>query len=240
MTPAVLAIGGLDPSGSAGLLADVEAIGAAGGRAMAIATAWTIQSRRGPRGYEAVNVSTVTSQLQTLREEESIAAVKLGMLGSETMARALAEALRGWALPIVIDPVLVASNGLSLFEGDARAAYSSLVDGRAILTPNLAEAALLAGGPVIDSIETMRTSARALAGWGSRAVLVKGGHFPGAPVDLLTENGNERTFREERLPAARGTGCRLASALATLLARGVPLEEAVRKARAVVQRYLVT
>jgi hydroxymethylpyrimidine/phosphomethylpyrimidine kinase len=139
-------------------------------------------------------------------------------------------------VPLVVDPVLAASSGLPLLEGeDARGALLALLARAALATPNWPELEALAGRPLGSEEEAVR-AARALP---SRAVLVKGGHREGAPVDLLVRGRAVVRIAGRRRPGtARGTGCRLASATAGWLARGAPLEEAVRRAKRFVERYL--
>jgi hydroxymethylpyrimidine/phosphomethylpyrimidine kinase len=243
----VLVAAGLDPSGGAGLAADVEALLAVGARALPIATALTVQGPAGALGYESVRARFVAAQVEGLfrGRGERPSAAKTGMLGSGANASALAKLLaehRLRALPLVVDPVLSASSGLPLLE-DARGrrpltVLAPLLARATVVTPNWLELAELRGlapaalGCDDDAIE----AARQLP---CRAVLVKGGHRRGAPVDLLVRGGAVRRFEGQRRPGtARGTGCRLASALAGLLAQGASLEEAVRGAKRVVERYL--
>jgi hydroxymethylpyrimidine/phosphomethylpyrimidine kinase len=167
--------------------------------------------------------------------------VKLGMLARAELVRAVAERLGEpplSRLPVVLDPVLQATSGASLLDtGGASPAHAlAPVLARArLVTPNLAELALLTGADV--STDAAAVSAERLLP--ARAVLVKGGHRAGAPVDLLVE-GREvtRLVGRRRRGTARGTGCRLASAIAGLLAQRVPLEDAARRAKALVERYL--
>jgi len=239
--PVVLAIGGLDPSGGAGLLADAAAIRASGGRPLAVATALTFQSTRRARGFRVVSWEELQAQLAPLVEDEPIAAVKVGMIGAALHARQLA-ALRDGALgrvPWVLDPVLAASSGgplVELFD-----AYDALLPKVELVTPNAPELGRLADVPPPTSPSEAERAARALLARGARAVLCKGGHVEGEPVDRLVTAETTQDFTDTRLPVERrGTGCRLASAIATGLARGLPLALAIDDARALVRRYLVT
>ena len=232
--PSVLVLAGLDPSGGAGILADAEAVSASGGRPMCVATALTVQTRARAYSFTPVDPALVRDAAAWLLAEEDIRAVKIGMVGSGAVAAAIREVLAKARLPIVVDPVLASSSGASLFEGsaqEARAAYLRLARGN-ILTPNLAEAEALSGAP---------PDAESLLASGARAVLLKGGHGAGEIVtDVLaqTDAPTER-FSAPRLAArARGTGCRLASALATHLALGKPLRDAVLEARRLVRAYI--
>jgi len=254
----VLVVAGLDPSGGAGLVADLEALAAAGARGWAVAAALTAQGPRGakglapglpsPRGaglgrvFEPVSEAMLLAQLEALLDgPERPRAVKTGMLGTAGLARALAARLAAAPLarvPLVVDPVLAASSGASLLDtGGAPPgeALAPLLARARLATPNLPELALLTGEDVSDDEAAVRAARRLPA----RAVLVKGGHREGAPVDLLVEGRRVTRLAGRRRPGtARGTGCRLASAIAAGLAAGRPLEDAVRRAKAIVERYL--
>lgn len=241
--PRVLLCAGLDPSGGAGLLADLEAVAAAGARGWAVATAFTAQGPGGARAAEPASPEMLVAQIDALLDgaREIPRAVKSGMLGSGANAAALAARLRERPLarlPLVLDPVLFASSGLSLLDagpGETRAALEALLSRAALATPNWPELEALAGRPLGSEEEAVR-AARELP---SRAVLVKGGHREGEPVDLLVRGRAVVRIRGRRRPgSARGTGCRLASATAAFLARGLPLEESVRRAKRIVERYL--
>jgi hydroxymethylpyrimidine/phosphomethylpyrimidine kinase len=225
--PAVLVLAGLDPSGGAGLLADAEAIRAMGARPLCIATALTVQTTRAARSFKAVDAALIAESMRALLEEEDVRAIKIGMVGNAPNARAIRANLPQGARTVV-DPVLAASSGTPLFSGSPRDLLD-LARG-ALLTPNLAEAEALLEGPA---------DAQALLARGPAAVLLKGGHLPGPPTDVLALPGNTESFSAGRIAVkARGTGCRLASAIAAGLARGMPLREAVIDARRYVREYL--
>lgn len=213
----VLVLAGLDPSGGAGLLADAEAIRAAGARPLCVATALTVQSTLKARRFETVAVRLVKDSIEALLEEENVGAIKIGMIGSEELGDAL-DALLPRDLPRVVDPVLRASSGASLLHGSP-AVYLRLAK-HGLLTPNLPEAKALGElGP---------------------AVLLKGGHRDGETVydTLITPQGRE-DFTGARIAARkRGTGCRLASFIAAKLAAGSDLRAAVLDARSFVRTYL--
>lgn len=240
--PRVLVVAGLDPTCGAGLVADLEAIAAAGGSGWAVAAALTVQGPAGGRGFEAVSEAMLLAQIDALLEgAERPRAVKTGMIGAARLARALAGRLARAPLarvPLVVDPVLAASSGASLLElGGATpgAALAPLLARARLATPNLPELAALSG----EDVSTDEGAVRAARRLPARAVLVKGGHRAGAPVDLLVEGRRVTRLTGRRRPGtARGTGCRLASAIAALLARGAPLEDAVRGAKRIVERYL--
>jgi hydroxymethylpyrimidine/phosphomethylpyrimidine kinase len=234
---AVLCVGGLDPAGRAGLLADVRAVEAQGVRAVAVATALTIQSSTRAEGYVAVEVALVRRQLALLLADEPIRAVKVGQLATPELAAVLLEALG--PLPLVLDTPLVTSSGSSLFPADSvRSAYAPLLARATLVTPNAVEVFALAGRPV--STERGEAEAAALA-LPAPAVLLKGGHLAGERVeDVLLRDGTRRSFSAGRVPGKfRGTGCRLASAIAARLALGEELEEAVRRARGWLREQLL-
>ncbi|HUL58416.1 MAG TPA: bifunctional hydroxymethylpyrimidine kinase/phosphomethylpyrimidine kinase [Anaeromyxobacteraceae bacterium] len=238
----VLVVAGLDPSGGAGLVADLDAVRAAGADAWLVAAALTAQGPGGARGFEAATEGFVLDQIDALVEgRERAGAVKTGMMGSALNAAAVAARLAEPPLartPLVVDPVLAASSGASLFDPEGAAvgdAFAPLLSRCRVATPNLPELAALTGLDVSTDEGAVR-AARALP---ARAVLVKGGHRRGAPEDLLVEGRRVTRLAGRRRPgSARGTGCRLASALAAFLARGMALEEAARRAKRLVERYL--
>jgi hydroxymethylpyrimidine/phosphomethylpyrimidine kinase len=243
-TPCVLVLAGLDPSGGAGLLADADAIRAAGARPLCVATALTAQTTRRMHGFQPLAPALALQTAQALLEEEPVRAIKVGMVGTVSMANAVAELLARAGLPAVVDPVLSASSGASLFQGGsetARRAYASLWR-HAVITPNAPEARLLLdlGEDLVDA-EALERAARELVARGAKAALVKGGHAGGSQaVDVLCgASGCERLAGPRLERSARGTGCRLASALAAGLARGAPLPEAARAAKDLVARYLL-
>ena len=248
--PAVLILAGLDPSGGAGLLADAEAVRAAGGRPLCVATALTVQTRARARSFQPCAPSFLLESARALLEEEDVRAIKIGMLGTPQLARAIGDLLGEFpALPAVLDPVVAASSGALLFKGtpgDARLAVMGL-SVRALLTPNLPEACLLLGlpppGPEAGA-EAQEALARALVEAGAKACVVKGGHASGdEAVDVLAtlKDGavTHARLAGPRLPGtARGTGCRFASALATGLARGEDPLQAALAAKKLVAAYL--
>jgi hydroxymethylpyrimidine/phosphomethylpyrimidine kinase len=243
-TPCVLVFAGLDPSGGAGLLADAEAIRAAGARPLCVATALTAQTTRHMHGFQPLAPALALQTAHALLEEEAIRAIKVGMVGTQAMARAIAELLAAAALPAVVDPVLSASSGAALFQGGPRAAreaYASLWP-HAVLTPNAPEARVLLDLPEEPrDAGALERAARELVRRGAKAALVKGGHAEGAEsIDVLCAADFCERLSGPRFPgaSARGTGCRLASALAAGLAQGKPLPDAARSAKEFVAEYL--
>lgn len=237
--PRVLVLAGLDPSGRAGLLADGEAVRGLGAEPVLCATAIAAQSGRRLVLAEPVSRAALEAQVEGALEDGELGAVKIGMLGRPELLEALAALLEGplAAVPAVLDPVLETSRGGALYAGPP-ADFDRLLARVALVTPNLGEAARLSGIRVVDEA-SMLEAAQALAARGARAVLLKGGHLVGAPADLLWAEGRARWLRGERIAGSRrGTGCRLASAIAAGLARGRGLEPSVEGAVAYVRAYL--
>lgn len=231
----ILSIAGSDPSGGAGIQADIKAISANGGYAMAAITALTAQNTRGVRAMQMIPPGMVTAQIAAIRADIRIDAVKIGMLGEAAIIEAVAEALAGLDVPIVLDPVMVAKGGDRLLAAEAVAALRTRLLPRAsLVTPNLPEAADLLGRAPASDLAGMESQGRALLALGPAAVLVKGGHLGGADSpDLLLHAGGCMRFDAPRQKTANthGTGCTLSSTLATLLGRGLPLPAAVDRAK---------
>jgi len=241
----LLAIGGLDPTGGAGLVRDFLTARSWGASAQLIATAWTEQS--GVDGVLAVEPRDPAAVSRAIRDawtpfagtaaspvsRSSALAVKIGMLPDGASAHAVGRALEGFPGPVVLDPVLGASSGGSLYRGDLRPLLA-LASRATLLTPNALEASMLTGLSVAN-LEAAAEAGRALCQRGVPAVLVKGGHLEGAEAtDILVTPAGERAFVAPRRPGAnvRGTGCALATAIAVNLGRGLPLEEAIKSAKA--------
>lgn len=226
------------------MLADAEAVRAAGARPLCIATALTAQTTRRMHGFQPLAPALAMQTAQALLEEEPVRAIKVGMVGTSAMALAIADLLAAAGLPAVVDPVLSASSGAALFQGGpeaARSAYAAL-SAHAVLTPNLPETRILldlAEEPA--DADGMERAARELVRRGAKAALVKGGHARGSEaVDVLCTSEACDRLTGPRLagPGARGTGCRLASAFAAGLALGKPLVPAARAAKDLVAAYL--
>jgi hydroxymethylpyrimidine/phosphomethylpyrimidine kinase len=241
--PCVLVLAGLDPSGGAGLLADAEAIRAAGARPLCVATALTAQTTRRMHGFQPLSPALALQTAEALLEEEPIRAIKVGMLGTPAMARAVAGLLEQARLPAVVDPVLAASSGAALFQGGpgaAREAYAALWP-HAVLTPNAVEAQVLLDLPDAPrDPPALERTARELVRRGAKGALVKGGHATGPEsVDVLCFEDRCEHLSAPRLDrTARGTGCRLASVFAAGLAQGKSLPEAARRAKGFVLEYM--
>jgi hydroxymethylpyrimidine/phosphomethylpyrimidine kinase len=233
--PVVVSIAGSDPSGGAGLQADLRTCTALGAYAGAIPTCITVQDTGGVRRVEALAGDLVREQIDLVLADLRPDAIKIGLLPTVEVVEAVAGGLAAYAsAPVVLDPVQVATSGDALSSAPAYAALIELLLPRAaIVTPNLAEAASLAGFPVVEEGDLER-AARAIRARGARAVLVKGGHLGGDALDVLvTPDGEKVELRGPRIPgpAIHGTGCTLSTAIAVHLARGDGLAVAVRAAK---------
>jgi hydroxymethylpyrimidine/phosphomethylpyrimidine kinase len=233
----VLIVGGSDPTGGAGIQADVKTVTALGGFATTAITALTAQDTLAVHGVAAVDPDFVDLQMRLVLEDVGTDAVKTGMLHSRWIVETVVRRLRtlSRSIPIVVDPVLVSGSGAPLLDKDGRTALvRHLLPAATLLTPNAPEAAALTGIEV-ENLEGMSHAADRLLLMGPEAVLIKGGHLEGdTVVDLLrTADGLERRFESPRLRGRpmHGTGCTLASAIAIGLAEGMTLEGAVQKAR---------
>ena len=232
--PVVLAIAGSDPSGGAGLQADIRTCTALGVYAAAVPTCITVQDTRGVRRVEALAADLVREQIEVVIADLAPQAIKVGLLPTRDVVTAVTASLSAHpAVPVVLDPVLVATSGDELASPESLAALIDLARRAVLVTPNLAEAARLSGRAVNTQAE-MVDAARAIRDLGVQAVLVKGGHLADEAVDVLIASDGEPTFlRAPRLagPPVHGTGCALSAAIAARLASGDSLPEAVRTAK---------
>lgn len=231
----VLIIAGSDSGGGAGIQADIKTVTMLGGYAATAVTAITVQNTLGVTGIHAVPPAIVSAQIRAVLDDIGADAIKIGMLGDAATVEAVAGALDGVEVPILLDPVMVAKGGSPLLEEDAVGALVRLLLPRAaVVTPNAPELTVLTETEVADEADLL-LAAQELLGAGPGAVLAKGGHLEGATVVdwLVTRNGQHR-FESPRIQTAHthGTGCTLASAVATGLAQGLPLAAAVERARA--------
>ncbi len=235
-TPArVLAIAGSDSGGGAGIQADLKTMLALGVHGMTVITAVTAQNSLGVQGYWELPAEAVRAQLESVLSDIGVQAVKTGMLASANVVGVLAQSLATVAAPVVVDPVAVSKHGDSLLSaGTVEAVKSELLPLATVVTPNLLEANLLTGLTITDEGD-MLAAAEQIAGFGPDWVLVKGGHLPGNPVDLLygAATGEIIRFPARRIASkhTHGTGCTLASAIASHLALGAAMPEAVRSAK---------
>lgn len=241
-TPSViLAIAGSDPSGGAGIQADIKTVSALGGYAAAAVTAVTVQNTRGVSVVEYLAPELVAQQVEAVMEDLRPAAVKIGMTGSAATIEAVATVLRRHdAANIILDPVMRSTGGRALLPPEAvETLCDTLFPLCRLITPNLPEASALLGMPV-STVEQMRTAAERLHARYGCAVLVKGGHLDAATATDVLFDGTWHLYTSPRIPSRNlhGTGCTLSSAIAALCAAGDPLAEAVGKAKAYLGRAI--
>ncbi len=241
----VLIIAGSDPSGGAGIQADIKTVTALGGYAAAAITALTVQNTKGVSAAYPVAPDLIRAQIEAVMSDIGADAIKIGMIGDVDAAHAIADAVADHAqsLPLILDPVLAATSGDALAgSGVASVLCERLAPIAAIVTPNTDEAAALTGVAVTNEA-AMIAAGEALLARGARAVLVKGGHMAGDVVaDILVTADGVKTFRHPRIEttSTHGTGCTLASAIAVGLAQGAELAGVVERAIAYVQEAIRT
>jgi len=240
----VLIIAGSDSGGGAGIQADIKTVTALGAYAATAITALTAQNTVGVHGMHPVPPAFVQQQMQVVLNDIGADAIKTGMLGRAEMVEAVADALRRLApgIPLVLDPVMVAKGGARLLDDDALAALRlELLPLATLITPNIPEAEALLGRTIANHANAL-DAARALLELGVPAVLLKGGHLPGATVrDVLATEDGIVVIDSPRIDTrhTHGTGCTLASAIAAGLAQGMALEPAVRRGAAYVHAAIL-
>ena len=225
--PRILVIAGSDSSGGAGIQADIKTITMLGGYAMTAITAITAQNTLGVTAVEVLSPDMVAAQIDTCVSDIGVNAIKIGMLGSAAIAHRVADILDGVGIHVVFDPVMVATSGSTLADAETIAAFKRLMRIATITTPNLPELAALGG---LAKVRPLTSN-----------LLVKGGHGEGDRIeDLLYVESGEFSFWSPRIDTVHthGTGCTLASAIATGLGEGVPIEVAVERAIAFVGKAI--
>ena len=239
---AALTIGGSDPSGGAGIQADLKTFHQLGVYGEAVITLLTVQNTVAVRRVEIVTVNLVLEQIQAVLEDIPPAAAKTGALGSAELIEAVGRAAAQWNFPLVVDPVMISKHGARLVTADAGEAFRRfLIPHTALLMPNLPEAEALCGFPVA-SLDDMDKAASALLDLGAQAVLIKGGHLEGDPVDLYVDGKVKiklPTYRIET-PHTHGTGCTYSAAVTAGLARGLERTQAIREAKLFVNQAIRT
>ena len=234
MSGRVLIVAGSDPSGGAGIQADIKTVTALGGYAATAITAMTVQNTKGVTAVHPVPTDVISAQIKTVMEDIGADAIKVGMISNVETAKEVVSLVKDYPdIPLVLDPVLVATSGDALAgDGVAAVIKEKLAGLCAVITPNTAEASALTGIEVTDR-DTKVTAGEALVTMGADAALVKGGHLAGDTVEdaLITSDG-ARIFSNPRIDttSTHGTGCTLASAIATGLAQGMALQSAVKRA----------
>jgi len=236
-----LTIAGSDSGGGAGLQADLKTFAAHGVFGTTAVTAVTAQNTLGVTAVLALPPELVVSQIDAVVTDLGADAVKIGMLANAAIIEAVASAVERHGLaPVVLDTVMVAKGGARLLEEDAVAALTErLLPLATVATPNALEAAVLTGRPV-TTLDEQREAAGAIVARGAKAVVVKGGHLEGAAIDVFHDGQSFVELRAERHPGrhTHGTGCTFSAAIAAQLALGVPLEAAVRAAKAYVTQAI--
>lgn len=233
MIPIALSIAGSDPSGGAGIQADLKTFHRHKVYGMAVITLLTVQNTRGVRVVYVLKPTQVIRQLEAVLEDIPPRAAKTGALGDEKILRAVARAAGKFRFPLVVDPVMVSKHGALLLKRSAVYSFiEKLLPCAALVTPNLCEAEVLSGIKV-RSLESMEKAAKIIAGFGPQAVLVKGGHLSGEATDLFYQKGKAHLFKAPRLRTrhTHGTGCAYSAAITAELAKGKDLWSAVTIAK---------
>ncbi len=236
-------IAGSDSGGGAGIQADIKTVTCLGGYAASAVTALTAQNTQGVFGIHDVPESFIKQQISLVLEDIGADALKTGMLHKASIIDAVADALVPYPkIPLVLDPVMFAKGGAALLEDDATETLKQrLIPMAAVITPNIPEAEHLTGLH-IKSVDDMRRAADMILKSGCKAALIKGGHMDGEVItDMLVSNGGVELFTQVRIVTrhTHGTGCTLASAIATGLAQGLPLRDAVARARSYVREAIL-
>jgi hydroxymethylpyrimidine/phosphomethylpyrimidine kinase len=233
-TRVALSIAGSDPSGGAGLQADLKTFHRLGVYGEAVVTLITVQNTRGVTRVEVMAPDLVREQIHAVCSDIPPHAAKIGALGNRATVEAVAAALQSFAFPLVIDPVMISTHGARLMDYEGQSAFAACLVPRAfLLTPNLEEATVLAAFPVTD-VASMRKAAERLASLGAKNVLIKGGHLEDDAVDVLFEPEHGfHEFSSPRLatPHTHGTGCTYSAAITAGLAKGATLRAAVGQAK---------
>jgi len=238
----VLSMAGSDSGGGAGIQADLKTTTLLGSYGACAITALTAQNTLGVRGIHPAPTDFVVEQISAVLEDIGADTLKTGMLFSPEIVTAVADAIQQYSLPAVVDPVMVAKGGATLLEQAAvNAVRERLLPETYLLTPNLPEAETLCG-LAVRNVGEMERAAHKLYEMGARHVLVKGGHLEGEALDVLLADGKIHHLRAPRIDTrnTHGTGCTYAAAIATFLAQGLPLGEAVQAVKNFITRAIET
>lgn len=240
MLPVALTIAGSDPSGGAGIQADLKTFYRFGVYGEAVITLLTVQNTRFVTRVETLAPDLVTQQVEAVVLDIPPAAAKTGALGNAAVVRAVAAMAKSFEFPLVVDPVMISKHGSRLLSAEAEEVMrNELIPRATLVTPNIPEAEVLTG-MLIESEQDMRGAAARLREMGCRAVLIKGGHLAGAPIDLLDTGQDVHVLPAQRIetPHTHGTGCTYSAAIAAGLAWGRSLADAVSDAKAFVHRAI--
>lgn len=237
----ILSIAGSDPSGGAGIQADIKTISALGGYAAAAITALTVQNTLGVQSVTPVDATVVSAQVRAVMDDLHPHAIKIGMTGSGAVIHTLADLLQGYTGPVVLDPVMASTSGHRLMDSEALGTLRrELLPCCTLVTPNLPETQRLLGRPA-TTVDEMKLAAQELGHTYGCAFLIKGGHLEGGSMcDVLYDGRRHHLFTAPRIHTANlhGTGCTLSSAIATCLAQGHPLPEAVSRAKSYISQAI--
>jgi hydroxymethylpyrimidine/phosphomethylpyrimidine kinase len=242
MPPVALTIAGSDPSGGAGIQADLKTFHQFGVYGEAVVTLLTVQNSVRVSRVEVMPISLVLEQIEAVLEDIPPAAAKTGALGSAEMVRAVARAAAGFRFPLVVDPVMVSKHGQPLLpETAATAIREELLPRGTLITPNVPEAEALTG-MTIRTLDDMRRAAERICGMGARAVLIKGGHLDAGATDVLYNGAEWHEFPAARLATrhTHGTGCTYSAAITAGLASGLTLAGAVERAKRFIHEAIRT
>lgn len=242
MIPVALSIAGSDPSGGAGIQADVKTFHQFHVYGQAAITLLTVQNTLGVRHVEFISPELIRDQVMAILRDIPPQAAKTGALGGVEQVEAVGALAGDFAFPLVVDPVMVSKHGAPLLAPEAETAVKKLIVPHCLLvTPNIAEAERLSGIRIC-TMQDMTEAARRIAGIGARAVLVKGGHLDGEPVDVLFYEGAVEFLPGRRIETrhTHGTGCTYSAAITALLARGFPIPAAVAGAKRFIQDAIQT
>lgn len=235
MTAIALTIAGSDSGGGAGIQADLKTFSALGVYGTSVLTAITAQNTRGVTAIENLSPGIIRAQIDAVLSDIAVGAIKIGMVSTVETINTIAEALNRWQRKVVLDPVMVATSGDSLLQSEAiEALRTQLLPLALVLTPNLPEAALLTGTDIAEDEQAMARQAELLLKFGPKAVLIKGGHGNSAlSTDLLFDGSSLQRFDGPRLSTTHdhGTGCTLAAAIASGLAKGHDLPTSIGEAK---------
>jgi len=242
VTLVALTIAGSDPSGGAGIQADLKTFHQFGVYGMSVVTLLTVQNTQHVDSVDPLDPAYVDRQLRAVAEDIPPNAAKTGALGNAGVIETVAAWAHGISIPLVVDPVMVSKHGAALMADEARQVLRDrLLPSAFVVTPNLPEAAALTGREVAG-LASMEEAARIIADLGPRAVLVKGGHLSGAAVDVLFHEGRIEHFTARRVRSqhTHGTGCTYSAAITAGLAKGHDLVEAIRVAKDYITAAIAT
>ena len=233
-TKTALTIAGFDPSGGAGLQADLKTFSAFGVSGKTVVTSITIQNTMGVEGVHDILPEVVEQQLNAILIDGKLDAIKIGMLGNELIVQLVVRLLRRYRIKkIVVDPVIYSSSGKSLLSASGvQILKKELLPVTFLLTPNLKEAEILSGIKIKKASDRIR-AARVLIKMGAKNILIKGGHLKGKPQDFLFDGSRSLCLDADRIPGGEvhGTGCTFASAITACLAKGMDIDSSVKEAK---------